>query len=193
MLTKRVITNVDRADGMICDLLDANRLKAGEGIPIAVRESRLDQLVATAVRDIQELQAPRLRICNETGAIAGCWDDKALQRVIENLVGNALKYGSAQSAVTICLIQAGDWVELAVHNEGNPIPPADEQTLFQLYRRPTSAITGGQSGWGVGLTLVKGIVEAHGGTVRVESSQQHGTTFACRLPLDCRVHLRGQP
>ena len=88
--------------------------------------------------------------------------------------------------MTIGLIQTDGWVELGVHNEGNAINPEDQKTLFQLYRRPTSAVNGGQMGWGVGLSLVKGIIEAHGGTVRVESSEEKGTTFSLRLPRDSR-------
>ena len=169
-MSQRVASNIDGADGMIRDLLDASRIKAGEGIPISVRECRLDQVVASAVKGIQEVQGPGLRILNEAGSVSEHWDDNSLRGVIENLASNALKYGSSHSPVTIVLIQTDEWVELGVHSEGNPIALEDQKTLFQLYHRPTSAVSRGQTGWGIGLTLVKGIVEAHGGTVRVESS-----------------------
>ena len=189
--SRRVVSNIERADGMIRDLLDANRIKAGEGIPISVQECRLDQVVAAAVKGIQEVQGPRFRIRNEAGAIPGYWDARSLRRVIENLASNALKYGSSHSPVTFGLIQSDEWVELRVHNEGNPIALEDQKTLFQLYHRPTAAVSGGQTGWGVGLTLVKGIIESHGGSVRVESSAEQGTTFFIRLPMDSRASAPG--
>jgi len=69
-----------------------------------------------------------------------------------------------------------------VHNEGNPIPLKDQASLFDYYQR-ANAQEGNQQGWGIGLTLVKGIAEAHGGKVEVRSSEEEGTTFSIILPL----------
>ena len=185
-MSKRVVTNIDRAEGMIRDLLDANRIKAGQGIPISAQECRLDLIAAAAVKDIQEVEGSRLRILNDAGAIVGYWDSNGLRRVIENLAGNALKYGANHGPVTIRLMQTDESVELQVHNHGNPIALEEQESLFQLYHRRASTSAAGQVGWGIGLTLVRGIVEAHGGTVGLASSAQHGTTFSVRLPRDSR-------
>jgi signal transduction histidine kinase len=73
-------------------------------------------------------------------------------------------------------------ITLSVHNRGEPIKSEDEENLFQLFHRGTGAQAAGKRGWGLGLTIVKGIAEAHGGRVRVESSQGRGTTFFIDLP-----------
>ncbi|HXH29262.1 MAG TPA: PAS domain S-box protein [Bacteriovoracaceae bacterium] len=183
----RIIRNMDRADLMIRDLLDANRIKAGEGIPISIVACHLDQIIAVVVKDLSELHGPRFQVRNEAGQLIGHWDSKGIQRITENLVSNAIKYGKADSPITIRLKSENVWAEIAVHNEGNAISHEDQQTLFKPYHRTESAITGKQKGWGIGLTLVKGLIEAHGGTVRIESEPGLGTTFFVRLPLDART------
>ena len=70
--------------------------------------------------------------------------------------------------------------------DANRIQAGDQATLFDQYRRTRSARTGGQKGWGLGLTLCMGIANAHGGSIDVESSAEFGTTFRVNLPVDAR-------
>jgi signal transduction histidine kinase len=72
-----------------------------------------------------------------------------------------------------------------VHNEGDAIPIGEQAAIFEPFYRSSSAISGSHNGWGVGLTLVRGIAEAHGGTVRVQS-EADGTTFVVSLPVPAR-------
>jgi signal transduction histidine kinase/CheY-like chemotaxis protein len=182
-LADRIIRNALRADAMLCDLLDANRLQAGEQMPISPETCRLDVLLSTIAEGLTELHGNRFRMINEAGAVVGQWDGKAIRRLVENLAGNAVNDGKGESPVTVSLAQAGDQVEIAVHNEGNPISPTDQEAIFQPFHRAGSALNGNNSGWGIGLTLVKGIAEAHGGSARVESDPVGGTTFLVRLPI----------
>ncbi|MFY0527474.1 sensor histidine kinase [Archangium gephyra] len=62
------------------------------------------------------------------------------------------------------------------------MPSGEQQQLFQYFARTKSAEASGKKGWGIGLTLVKGVAEAHGGSVHVESTPEQGTTFRVRLP-----------
>jgi signal transduction histidine kinase len=73
-----------------------------------------------------------------------------------------------------------------VHNEGKPIPTEEQAALFRPFGRAARAVASGQRGWGLGLTLVKGVAEAHGGEVHLESEPGRGTTFTVALPLDAR-------
>ena len=100
--------------------------------------------------------------------------------MIENLTTNAAKYGAPQSPITLTIQQTESSAILAVHNEGPPIPQEARAILFQQFRRARS--TGTENGWGLGLTLVKGMAEAHGGSVTVESEKSLGTTFTVQLP-----------
>lgn len=171
---------------MIRDLLDANRIKAGEGIPISITERPLDTIVAPVASDLRELYGTRFVVRHEIGALSVRWDLTAVQRVMENAVGNAVEYGSLGTPVTLALMRDGDWVEISVQNQGSVISPDDQLTIFDQFRRSDSAEKGVQKGWGIGLTLVRGIAEAHGGTARVESGPERGTTFTIRLPMDAR-------
>ena len=77
-------------------------------------------------------------------------------------------------------------MELAVHNDGPVIPAEDRAILFEPFSRAISVRAAAERGWGLGLTLVKGCVEAHGGAVEIESEPEKGTTFTLRFPSDAR-------
>ncbi|HEX8536946.1 MAG TPA: PAS domain-containing sensor histidine kinase, partial [Cystobacter sp.] len=169
-LAARVRQNIDRADQMITDLLDANRIRAGQGLPIDVAPGELRQVVADALEELSTVHGERFLLRGEE-RLQGDWDARALRRLVENLCGNAIKYGDATRQVTVSLTREGDEVELAVHNWGNPIPAEEQERLFQYFARTKSAEASGKKGWGIGLTLVKGVAEAHGGSVGVESTR----------------------
>jgi PAS domain S-box-containing protein len=180
-LAARVRQNIDRADQMITDLLDANRIRAGQGLPIDVAPCELRQVVAAALEELSTVHGERFVLRGDE-RLEGHWDGRALRRLIENLCGNAIKYGDATRPVTVSLTREGGQTEIAVHNWGNPIPPEEQERLFHYFARAKSAQASGKKGWGIGLTLVKGVAEAHGGSVRVESTAEKGTTFRVRLP-----------
>jgi PAS domain S-box-containing protein len=182
-LAAKVKHNIDRADQMITDLLDASRIRAGQGLPIEVAPGDLREVVAGTLEDLTTVHGERFCLQGEE-RLEGDWDAHALRRLTENLCNNAIKYGDPTGRVTVTLRQDGDEVELAVHNWGRPIPPEEREGLFQHFARAKSAETSGTKGWGIGLTLVKGVAEAHGGSIQVESTSEAGTTFRVRLPRD---------
>ncbi|WPU63868.1 PAS domain-containing sensor histidine kinase [Peredibacter starrii] len=181
----RVTDNIDRADSMIRDLLDANLVKAGEKLPVKISSSNLDRIVSNALEELSTLHGDRF-IYNKQGSFDGFWDPGAMRRITENLINNAIKYGSSGSPITINLTEAHDRVILSVHNKGSYIPPEVQSGLFEQFKRAEEAKKGEQRGWGIGLSLVKGLVEAHHGLIKVESDPQSGTTFIVELPLDAR-------
>jgi signal transduction histidine kinase len=108
----------------------------------------------------------------------GNWSKHGMRRVLENLVTNAVKYGDPDRPITVCVeSDSANRLILSVHNFGNPIPLEEQPTLFQQFRRATFAQEGAQKGWGLGLTVVRGIVESHGGEIKVESGPTEGTVF----------------
>ncbi|RYZ76846.1 MAG: HAMP domain-containing histidine kinase [Proteobacteria bacterium] len=173
--------NMDRADRMIHDILDASRLKAGEGVPLNLRDADMKTVVTHSVETLTSLHGARFKTAF-SGDLFGSWDTAAFERVLENLGSNAVKYGEPGSMITLSAKDCGDSIELRVHNVGEPIPPADLETIFEKYNRTDSAIKGPQKGWGIGLTLVKGFTEAHGGRIHVESSAINGTDFIMKIP-----------
>jgi len=186
MLADKIVSSMDRADRMIRDLLDANRIKAGEGLPLSIQSCRLDLIVSYVVSDLEELFGKRFDVVNPKGEVNGYWDSMAIHRSIENLATNAVKYGSPESRVTISLDAGPTWVEVSVHNLGNPLSEDEQERLFNPYQRTRAALSSGHSGWGIGLNLVKGLAEAHRGSVHVTSGHEAGTTFSIHLPRDSR-------
>lgn len=182
-MANRITSSVDRADRMIRDLLDANRIKTGLGVPISAENCCLDQIVSFVVSDLEELYGERFKFQNEIGEINGLWDKLAIHRMLENLASNAIKYGTPYSTITITLKMVNKLVDISVHNIGTHISAEEQQSIFAHYSRSASAEKSGQTGWGIGLALVKGLAEAHKGNVIVESSEEHGTTFSIRMPI----------
>ncbi|MBA2486686.1 MAG: sensor histidine kinase, partial [Nitrospira sp.] len=117
-----------------------------------------------------------------SGPLDGNWGSDGLKRAVENLIGNAVKYGSSGAPITVSLKAGIEAIELTVHNEGPVLAEDEIPRLFQNFGRAARAEDGTQSGWGLGLTVVKGVVEAHKGKVRVESGEGKGTRFALEIP-----------
>jgi signal transduction histidine kinase len=109
-----------------------------------------------------------------------------MRRAIWNLTSNAIKYGDEGTPVGVRIAARAGFVELAVHNHGPVIAAEDRDALFEPFSRAISVRAAAQRGWGLGLTLVKGCVEAHGGVVAIESEPEKGTTFTLRFPSDAR-------
>jgi signal transduction histidine kinase len=182
-ISDKIISNMDRADRMIRDLLDANRIKSGEGLALNYQEVILNLTVEYVVSELEDLFGARFRMMNRSGEIKGQWDVSAIQRILENLASNAIKYGDKEAPVTITVERKGSFAVLSVHNEGEAISLPDQKNLFVQFHRTELALRSEQRGWGIGLSLVKGLAEAHGGSVGVKSERGHGTTFYVYLPL----------
>ena len=178
---ERIIRNVGTADALIRDLLDASRVRAGERLPLDRTACDLVEVTRGALEELAAVHGDRF-VLQAPQVLPGHYDCNAIRRVIENLAGNAVKYGSPGTPIEVRLGHSDGWLTLAVKNDGPPIPPGEQARLFDPYQRGKSAVASGRGGWGIGLTLVKGVAEAHGGTVSLESGAQTGTVFTLRIP-----------
>jgi signal transduction histidine kinase len=133
--------------------------------------------VATAPADIEiELSLP-----DSLPAVAG--DEAALRRVFQNLVGNAIKYGADARWIGISANTASGTVDVSVTDRGIGIAPADQDKIFNPFYRAPNVIAAQIHGAGLGLSLVKRIVEAHGGRITLKSAPGAGSTFTVTLPV----------
>jgi signal transduction histidine kinase len=184
-LASRIVTGIYRADQMIRDLLDANLIQAGEQMALVFEQGELEAIVREAVDEISSIHGQRVVLrCAEP--VSGSWSTKELRRATENLIQNAIKYGDPAEPILVTIFKEAEEAIIEVRNFGNPIRQEDQETLFMQYRRGDSALASGKKGWGLGLTLVRGIAEAHGGSVTVRSDAEEGTVFTIRLPLEAR-------
>lgn len=183
--TRKIQACLSRADHMIQDLLDANRIRAGQPIAVEITTCDLHEIVQDAVNELRTLYGERFEIVGQQD-IKGFWGKESLRRILDNLLSNAIKYGEAFKKISIKLSSEEDWIEISIHNEGQQIPENRIAQLFEPFHREQASSQ--KLGWGLGLTLVKGMAAAHGGSVRVTSHKDDGTTFFVRLPIDARKY-----
>jgi len=187
-LVNRIIENIDRADSMIQDLLDADRVRAGEKSHLKMDSVDMDQLVLKTLGDFSSIYGDRF-VFEARGRVQGYWNSNGVRRALENLLTNAVKYGDPRTPIRVMIERTDHGVSLAVHNFGFPLSFEEQSQLFHAFRRARSAQTSGKEGWGLGLSLVQGVVEAHGGKVQVKSTPKTGTTFTLEFPLDSRSFM----
>ncbi|NMO20985.1 PAS domain-containing protein [Pyxidicoccus fallax] len=179
----RILSSAERATRMLRDVLDFTQARLGGGIPMQPRPFDLHELTRQVMDEVQ-LAWPGRRLQVESGGDGkGLWDPDRLAQVITNLVNNALKYSPEHCPVRVRTRGLRDAVVLAVHNEGAVIPAELRARLFEPLKRaaPPHDTREGR-GLGLGLFIVKHIVDAHGGALRVRSTELEGTTFLVRLP-----------
>lgn len=182
-LLEKVLSNIGRVDQMIVDLLDASRIRAGLELPIQMEYCDLRCEIDNTLEEFVLVHGPRFVLKATNAPLMGLWSCKDIRRILENLLQNAVKYGDRKTPITI-EVSDGDGLhaQIAVHNQGKSIAPEDLSKIFDRFRRAGASEKGESEGWGIGLTLVRGIAEAHGGYVTVESSEEKGTTFTVTLP-----------
>ena len=171
---------------LIDDLLDVSRIITGkmrlninEFMPGAMVESALD-----SVRPMAAAKGIRLiaRLDPETGPVSG--DVTRLQQVVWNLLTNAVKFTPRGGTVEIALRRRESQLEIVVRDSGQGINAEFLPHVFDRFRQADPSTTRATSGLGLGLSIVRHIVELHGGTVRVESAgPDRGTTFTVALPM----------
>lgn len=168
---------------MVNDLLEFVRSRLGNSLPI---EPTLMDLASAAQAAIDEACAgqPDCRaLLNVEGDTQGLWDRGRLDQLLQNLIGNALQHGTNSRGVTLTLKGTADSVTLIMHNYGSPIPEDAISTIFDPLVRSSSEELGGPStSLGLGLFIVKEVVNAHQGSIEVTSNEADGTTFTVVLP-----------
>jgi phosphoserine phosphatase RsbU/P len=183
LLSSRISSSMTRADRMIADMLDANQIQAGQNISLNLQPGDLKIFMEEIIKDLAHVHDRPIDFTS-FGEFHLKFDHDELRRVMENLINNALKYGDKNRSVTVTLSPAAEnKVCIEVHNEGNPIPQDEQKKIFYPFHRSLSAEYNGKKGWGLGLVLVRGIAEAHGGRSGVRSSPEAGTTFWVQLPI----------
>ncbi len=170
----------ERLHRLINALLDVSRI-ASDRLELEIEEVDLSQLaheVASRFQDEATRAGCTLSVF-ASAPVVGQWDRSRLEQVITNMVTNALKYGAGKP-VEVIVELVGSQARLAVRDQGVGIAPDDQQRIFDRFERASSTRSFG--GIGLGLWIVREIVRAHEGEVRVESELGAGATFIVELP-----------
>lgn len=182
--TAQIVIQATRLTALIGDLLDASRIQQGR---IDLHLARCD-LAALARETFNAFKTSPERTVGHTllldaaAIVIGRWDRGRLDQVLTNLLSNALKYSPTGGEIRLHVGKRGDQAIVTVSDQGLGIPPEEQKTLFQPFSRGGAA-HGRIGGTGLGLYIVRQIVEGHGGTVAVTSAPQRGSTFTVTLPL----------
>jgi PAS domain S-box-containing protein len=180
--TIRIQGAARRATRMISDLLDFTRARLGAGIPIERRRVGLGALFRELVEETRVGHPDRAIVYEASGDLTGAFDPDRLAQVLTNLIENALAYGPPGSAARVTVVGNEDEVMLAVHNRGPAISAEILPRIFEPLQRGATAFDSSGRSVGLGLYIVKHLVEAHGGRIDVRSSDGDGTEFVVRLP-----------
>ena len=182
-LARTILRSTQRIDAMTCQLLDRIVFGGCGKLALRIEEFDLAELAREVAGAIDTAQRMELELPQQP--LVGHWCRETLRRAMENLVGNAFKYGHPGTPVRLAVSTDFERVKIAVHNHGDPIAPEDCESIFQLYRRAAHGKDAAR-GWGVGLPFARKVAEAHGGSIIVASNPHDGTTFVIDIPRDAR-------
>jgi PAS domain S-box-containing protein len=184
-LAERMLGTIGRMEGMVNALLEYARAEAG--VPVRLTRERVDiGSTFERVKKEMEIVYPGRAVGERrVGRLEGLWDGPRIERVVTNLLSNALKHGRDDAPVEVVLDgSAATEVSMTVHNQGAPIDPDLLPKIFEPFTVGPLGQDGRRRSVGLGLFIVKYLVGAHGGTVAVRSTAEEGTTFEVTLPRE---------
>lgn len=172
---------------MVSDLLELVRSRLGKRLPIEPAPMDMANAAHLAIAEACAGNPecdPTLKVEGDT---RGTWDAGRLAQLLQNLIGNALQHGANKRDVTVTLTGSAQTVCISVHNFGPPIPADAIATIFDpLVRSADEELGQPSTSLGLGLFIVKEVVDAHQGTIEVSSSASEGTLFTVLLPRNLR-------
>ena len=186
---ERISQNAAYIDRLISDMLDLAQADAGQ-LELRIERIDLSRLLRDAVgRAVPTQDRSRLRLeIRDVLFVKG--DEMRLERVVTNLVHNALKYGGDFGTVTVRLDARGAYACVSVIDTGPGLSAEDSRVIFDRYRRTKGSMS--QQGYGLGLYTSRRIIEAHKGRIGIASQPGRGSRFFFELPAVAPYHMRAE-
>ena len=172
-----------RLEHLVENLLDAGSIEAGifevRAVPTSIKDILEDSLLF--VRSLFDSKGQQLVTHFGRGTDRVVCDPRRTGQVFANLLGNAGKYGTEHSEITLRTEMSAGYVKVTIHNDGPSIPPDELARLFQRFFR-SRTVRGEAGGLGLGLTICRAIVQAQGGEIGVDSAPDRGTSVHFTVP-----------
>ncbi|NJO83597.1 MAG: GAF domain-containing protein [Blastochloris sp.] len=187
-MMQRQVTNMRL---LINDLLDSARIEAGM-LKLDIAPLQIGKVIGDCVQDllpIVEGKAMRMDVNVPANLPTLHGDFQRLKQIFNNLISNAIKYTPPEGRIQIAAEATNDSIRIAVIDNGIGISPEDQARIFERFYRVRHAETETIEGTGLGLALVKKLVEAHGGQLGLESALGEGSTFTVTLPLTAKPQM----
>lgn len=180
--------SVEQMTAQIAELQDVARLRSGQPLELRTVPADLVALVTEAAEGARRISSRHeIAVVASVPVLMGRWDVVRLRRVLDNLLGNAIKYSPAGGSVVATVTEddrgGSPWARVEVRDEGVGIPAADLGRIFERFRRGSN-VAGRIRGTGIGLSGARQIVEQHGGAIAIASDEGRGTVVTVSLPLD---------
>lgn len=195
LVATRMFNSARRMSKLINDLLDFTRTHLGPGIPIRVRQGSLVAVCEEVVNELRTSHPEQLIDLTMPSHLDAIFDEGRMAQVLSNLIGNAIQYGSLETPVRVSMRASGADVIIDVNNQGTPVAPEKLAAVFDPMVRIAagahaadgdSAVSSSnyieRTSLGIGLYISRQIVQAHGGTISLVSTQAEGTTFTVTMP-----------
>jgi PAS domain S-box-containing protein len=175
--------NIDRLDRLISDLLNIGRIEAGR-LDLNLKPEDLCDIVADVMQNMTPAAEKKgVDLISDCARFPTRFfvDRDRVVEIFTNLIGNALKFTDS-GIIHVSGRDAGEYIEISVADTGRGIPPEELGSIFEAFKQVGREQGPGPLGVGLGLAITKGLVEAHGGTIRAESVLGKGSTFRFTLP-----------
>lgn len=180
-VASRIRSSARRMEKMVSQLLDVARIRAG-GVALELGRGDYAQLCRRIVDELKQAGHANPVQIDASGSTDGLFDPHRIGQVLSNLLGNALQHGDPVASVAVRIDGTdASQLTLSIHNRG-AMPAAVMEQAFTPFRPGREART--QPGLGLGLYIAKYFVDAHGGSIALDSSEADGTTFTIRLPRE---------
>lgn len=179
---------VDRIARLIADIDHINAIESQQS-PLKLEQMDLSALARGVAANFEVLALEKqleLTVAGEPLSIQA--DPDKISQVMTNLVANAIKFTPVGGKISLAVERLGDEALLRIQDNGEGIPPAELDKIFERFYMVEPSRNSRLGGKGIGLSIVKSLVQAHGGSITVESSPGEGTTFLVRLPVAPAVH-----
>jgi signal transduction histidine kinase len=181
----RIVTAAARMQAMIRDLLDFAQTRLGAQLPMARASMNMGGACRAAIEEIGAFHPERTLVLDSTGDLGGSWDAERIGQMLSNLIINAVKHGAPDGPIRVSAFALDADVGVSVHNEGPPIPKHMWRRIFEPLAHGTVEERNGpraERSLGLGLYIACEIAKSHGGSLKLTSSAEDGTTFTAVLP-----------
>jgi two-component system sensor histidine kinase KdpD len=184
-LIRSALHEATRLNRIVDNLLDMTRIESG-ALNITARSCGLREMIGTCLNNFKTDLGEKAVVVDIPRDLPDIpMDPILMMKVLTNIIDNAVKYSTPGSPLRIKAVTEGDLICLSVHNEGPGIPPKDLPHIFEKFYRGQHSVP--ITGTGLGLSICKGIVELHGGRIRLESQPQRNATLILELPTTPHV------
>lgn len=177
----RIISSVNLLTDILNDFLSLGKIEEGK-IQVRYIEIELDSFIENVIAEMRNVVKPGQQICyTQDGLSTLHLDSNLLTQILQNLIGNAVKFSPENSVIMVEAMAKSDYFEVAVSDKGMGIPEEDKRQLFQRFFRATNAVN--VQGTGLGLHIVAKYAELMNGTIACESELGKGSTFKVKFLL----------